>query len=145
MAGFQLPDCSKLVLNRKNGDGVTFFRLDVIVKFFKRRFVCLVNFSYWSKFHVSIITDSGVMTISIYKGLTRNPEIGNTPVLLNIWRLGRVRDTKFGTNVSSKMLLNTAKCQGYRHLRAYLKSVQNSCGRSLSRKWCPTISERNLC
>ena len=26
---------------------------------------------------------------------------------------GRVRDTKFGKNVSNKMLLNTAKYQGY--------------------------------
>ena len=45
--------------------------------------------------------------------LTRNPEIGNVCVLPNIWRLGQVTDTKFGTNVSNKMLLNTAKCQNY--------------------------------
>ena len=31
------------------------------------------------KFHVNIITSSGVMTIFFSKGLTRNPEIGNTP------------------------------------------------------------------
>ena len=43
-------------------------------------FVALVKFSYWSKFHVNIITGSGVMTISFYKGLTRNSEIGKTPV-----------------------------------------------------------------
>ena len=50
-----------------------------------------------------------------YKGLTRNPEIGNTPlwVLPNICRLGRVKITKFGMNLSHKMLLNAAKCQGY--------------------------------
>ena len=29
-----------------------------------------------------------------------------------MWRLGQVEDTKFGTNVSNKMLLNAAKCQG---------------------------------
>ena len=54
------------------------------------------------------------MTIFVYKGLTRNPEIRNTPVLvlLDIWRLEQVRDTKFGMNVSDKMLLNVAKCQG---------------------------------
>ena len=34
--------------------------------------------SYWSKFHVNIITGSRIMTIFFYKGLTRNPEIGNT-------------------------------------------------------------------
>ena len=81
--------------------------------FFWWFFVALVNFSYWSKFHVNITTGSGVMTIFFYKGLTIYPEIGNTPVwaLPNIWRLGWVRDTKFGTNVSNEMLLNAAKCQ----------------------------------
>ena len=54
---------------------------------FWRCFVSLVRFSYWSKFHVNIITGSGVMTIFFYKGLTRNPEIWNTTVwvLPNIW------------------------------------------------------------
>ena len=69
-----------------------------------------------SKLHVStVITGSGVMTISFYKGLTKNPEIGNTAVwvLPNIWRLKRVSNTKFGKNVANKMLLNVAKCQGY--------------------------------
>ena len=55
------------------------------------------------------------MTISYYKELTRNPEIGNTPVwfLPNIWRLGRVRDTKFDKDISNEMLLNAAKRQSY--------------------------------
>ena len=58
-----------------------------------------------------MITDSGIMTILFYKGLTRNPEIGNTPVwvLPNTCRLGQVMDTKFDTNVSNRMLLNAAK------------------------------------
>ena len=62
----------------------------------------------------SLVTGSRVMTIFLNKGLTRNPEIGNTSiwVLLNTWRLGWVRDIKLGRNVSNKMLLNTAKCQG---------------------------------
>ena len=53
------------------------------------------------------------MTIYFYMRLTRNLEIGNSPVwvLLNIWRLGRVRDTKFGTDVPNEMLLNAAQCQ----------------------------------
>ena len=78
-------------------------------------FVPLVKFSYWSKFHINIITGPGVVTISFYKGLTRNLEIRNTPVwvLPNIWRLRRVRNIKFGMNVSNKMLLNAAKCQCY--------------------------------
>ena len=55
------------------------------------------------------------MAIFFYKGLTRNAEIRNTLawVLSNIWRLGQVRDTKFGTNVSYEMLLNAAKWQVY--------------------------------
>ena len=77
--------------------------------------VYLIKFSYWSKFHVIIMTGSGVMTIFVYKGLTRNLEIRNTHiwVLPNIWRLAWVRDTTFGTDVSNKILLNAAKCQGY--------------------------------
>ena len=56
---------------------------------------------------------AGVMTTFSYKGLTRNPDIGNSPfrVLPTIWRQGRVRDTKFGTNVSNNMLLNAPKYQ----------------------------------
>ena len=62
-----------------------------------------------------VITGSEIITIFFYKGLTRNPEMGNTPVwvLPNIWRLGRVIDTTFGTNVSNIMLLNPEKFQGY--------------------------------
>ena len=55
------------------------------------------------------------MTLFVYKRLTRNLEIGNTPVWvsLNIWRLGHVRDTKFGAIVVNEKLLNAAKFQGY--------------------------------
>ena len=86
------PDCSKSAKNPKNDNDVTIFRHDVNVKFFWRCFVSLVKFSYWSKFHVNIITGSGIMTIFFYKGLTRNPEIGNTPVwvLPNIWNWGKL-------------------------------------------------------
>ena len=83
---------------------------------FWRCFVSLVKFTYWSKFHVNIITGSEVMTNFFLRDW---PEIGNTPVwvLPNIWILGRVRDTKFGMNASNKMLLNAAKCQGYNFYR----------------------------
>ena len=119
MSGIWPPDCSKLAKNPKNDNYVTIFRNDVIVKFFWRSFVSLVKFSYWSKFHINIITGSGVMTIFFYKGLGRNPEIGNTLVWVsfNIWRLEQVRFTKFGTEVSNKMLLYAAKCQGYSFYR----------------------------
>ena len=55
------------------------------------------------------------MTIDSYKGLTKNPEIRNTPVwvLPNIWRLEDIRDTRFGSDVPNKILLNAAKFQGY--------------------------------
>ena len=88
---------------------------EVIVNFFWLCFFSLDKFSYWPKFHVNIITGSGVMTISFYKGFLRNPEIRRNPVrvLFNIWRLGRVKNTKFGTNVSNKMLLKSTKYQSY--------------------------------
>ena len=113
MSGIRPPDCSELAKNPQNGNG-TIFQHDIIVNFFWR-FVSLVKFSYWSKFHVSIITGSRIMAIFFHKGLTRNPGIGNTPVwvLPNIWRLGQVMDTKFGTNVSYRILLNAANFQGY--------------------------------
>ena len=115
MSGIQLPDCSKLTKNPENDNDVTIFRHDAIVKSFWHCFVFLVKFSYWSKFHVNIITGSVIMTIFFYKRLIRISEIGNTSVwvLPNIWRLDRVMETKFGTNVSNKMLLNAAKCHGY--------------------------------
>ena len=90
--------------------------------FFVVALFLLFKFSYWFKFHVNIITGSGVRTIFFYKGLTRNPEIGNTPVwvLPNIWRLGRIKNTKFDTNVSNEMLLNAAKYQGYSFYRFWV-------------------------
>ena len=75
-----------------------------------------MKISYWSKFHVNIITGSGVMIIFLFcKWLTRNPDIGKKLVSLlpNIWRLGDVRDTKFVTKFSNKKLVNAAKYKGY--------------------------------
>ena len=114
-SGIQLPDCSKLAINHKNDNDIIIFWHIVIIKFFWRGFVSLAKFSYWSKFLVNIITSCGVMTIFFYEKLTRHPKIVSTPVwvLPNIWRLGRVRETKFGANVSNKILLNAEKCRGY--------------------------------
>ena len=111
MSGIRSPDCSKLAKNPKNVNGVTISRHDVIVKIFWRVLFLLSFFSYWSKFYVNIVIGSGIITIFFYKGLTRIPEIGITPFwgLPNISRLGRVMDTKFGTNVS--------KFQGYSFYR----------------------------
>ena len=58
---------------------VTIGRHDVIVIFYDVAVFFFVMFSYWSKFHVNhvnIIT--GVIAIFVYKGLTKNPEIGKT-------------------------------------------------------------------
>ena len=111
----QLPDGCKLVINQKKDNDITGCCHEVIFKFFWHCCVSLVKFSFWYKFHVIIMTASEVMTISVYKGLTRNLEIWNTPVwvLRNIWRLWWVSDTRYGMNVSNKILLNTAKCQDY--------------------------------
>ena len=40
-----------------------------------------------------------------FKGLAKNPEIGNIRVwiLPNIWRLVQIMDIKFGTNVFNRM------------------------------------------
>ena len=118
-SGIRLPDCSRLTVNWKNGNDVTILWHDFIVNFFWRCFASFVKFNYYSNIHLHIITGSWLMTISLYKRLTRNPEIGNSPVwvLPNIWRLGPVRNTKFGRNLSNKMLLNAAKCQCYSFYR----------------------------
>ena len=118
-SGIRLPDCSKLTINCND---VTIYRHDVIVELFWRCLISLVNFSYWSKFHVIMITVSGVMIIFFYIGLNRNTEIGNIPVwvLPNIWRLGRVRTTKFVTKISTEMLLNAAKWQSYSFYRFWV-------------------------
>ena len=68
-----------------------------------------VSFSYWPKFHVKFILGSGVITIFFYKRLTKNRKY---PCLsfTQFWRMGQVRDTKLGMNVSKEILLNAAKC-----------------------------------
>ena len=60
--------------------------------------------------------------MAFYKGLNRNPEIWDTPVwvLPNIWRVGRVRNATFGTNVSNMMLPNVWKYKGYSFYRFWI-------------------------
>ena len=116
------PDCSKLAKNPKNVNDITIFRHDVNITFFWRCFVSLVKFRYWAKFHVNIITGFGIVTIFFLKRLNRSLEIGNTPVWVssNIWRLEQFINTKFGTNVSNKMLLNATKLDGDRFYRFWV-------------------------
>ena len=77
-------------------------------KFFWLYCVFIVMFSYWSKFHVSIMIGSGFITTFVHKELTWNLEMRNTHVcvLPNIWRLRII------ITVSNKMLLNATDCQG---------------------------------
>ena len=79
MSEIRPPDCSKLAKTPKNDNDVRIFRNDVNVKFFGPCLVSLVGYSYWSKFHVNIITGSGIMKIFFYKGLNTNREVGDTP------------------------------------------------------------------
>ena len=89
---------------------------------FLKLFCFSAQFSYWSKFPVNNITGSGVTTIYFYKRLTRNPEIINTSVWVfpMIWRVGQVRDTKFGADNSSEMLLYAAKYHGCSFYRLWV-------------------------
>ena len=86
--GIRLPDFS--VANWKNGNVVTIFRHDFIVKFF---WCCFVSFA-------KIKFKSFLSFMSV-------------PSLVSSLWLGPVRNIKFGMSVSNKMLLNAAKCQGY--------------------------------
>ena len=105
-------------------------------------FVLIVKFSYSSKFHVNIITSSWIMTISFI----RNPEIENTSVwvLPNIWKLGRIRNTKLSTSISNDMLLNTAKFQGYSFYRFWVIKEKPTGGVKLTPPSPPRLELRNL-
>ena len=76
-------------------ENVSFIQLQIGHKQEKRKqqHVSLVKFSYWLKFHVNIMTCSGVMTIFVYKGLTRNlkskiPPSEFCPISENLGELG---------------------------------------------------------
>ena len=128
-SGIWFLDCSKLAINRKNGNNVTISSIKPSL-FFWGCHTPLVKFSYCDNFHIYVITGSRVMIIFLYKEFTRNLEIGNKPawVLPNIWQLGRVRETKFGTNISDKMLLGGTKCQGYRFYRFWVINTKSTEG-----------------
>ena len=85
----------------------------------------------------SLVTGPSFMSMSLLdlklrqflfrRDLTRRPEIGNTPVWLlsNTWRLGQIRDTKFGLNIFNKKLLNDTKCQvlNFHHFLSYYRKT----------------------
>ena len=80
-----------------------------------------------------------------FKGLTRNPEIGNTPVwfLSNIWRLDQGRDTKLGANVFNEILLNAAKFQGYSLYRFWVIKGKPAGGRREITPAPPRLNRRS--
>ena len=105
---------------RKTAMKSQIFWHDVIVKLFWGCFVSLVKFSYLSKFRVSTITGSGIMKIFFYKRLTKNPEIGNTPV----WVLTLEKNCWiFITYMCIKSKINYAK----KKKRFYLKIRPSNC------------------
>ena len=55
-SGIRLPDGCKLIINGKKDNDVATCRNDVIVKLFWCFRISFVNFSYWSKFYVNIVT-----------------------------------------------------------------------------------------
>ena len=71
--------------------------------------------SFVSKFHFNIITGFGVMTFFVYKGLTRNPEIGNTRIWILPYNLGLgvAHKRKVIVNYSNKKLMKAVKVHGY--------------------------------
>ena len=56
------------------------------------------------------LPDSSKLAVNLKK--SNDVTVFRNDAIVN-WRLGQVRNTKFGKKVSSKMLLNAAKCQGH--------------------------------
>ena len=105
MSGIRPPDCSKLARNPKNDDGVTIFRHDTNVNFFDNVLFLLS----------SLVTGPSFMSISLVLELWQFPfirdwlelqksEIPPSEFCPTSGRMRQVRNTKFGTNVSNKML-----------------------------------------
>ena len=63
--------------------------------------------SFVSKFHFIIVTGFRVMTIFVYKGLSRNPEYRNNRLWIfpYNWALKCANNSKFSANISTKKLL----------------------------------------
>ena len=83
------------------------------------------------------------------KNLTRNEEIGNTPiwVLSDIWRLEQVRDTKCGMNVSNKKWFNSAKWPVYSFSRFWVINEKSTEGVKiilLNRNYAAIVRNKKL-
>ena len=89
------------------------------------------------------------MSIFFYKGLTRNPEIGNTLVwvLPNIWRLAGVRDTKFSKKFfNNKLNIYDANFTNNHHMvQSNFKGInlRNLCEKTVLTKCISTLNDSN--
>ena len=89
------------------------------------------------------------MSIFFYKGLTRNPEIGNTlvSVLPNIWRLAGVRDTKFGKKFfNNKSNIYDANFTNNHHMvQSNFKGInlRKLCEKTVLKKCISTLDDSN--
>ena len=81
MSGIRPPGGFKLAINRKKDNDVKTYRNGVTVNFFDVAVFLLSSLLTGPRFNINIITGSGVMTIIVYKELTRNPEIQKSPNL----------------------------------------------------------------
>ena len=119
MSGIRPMDFSKLGKNPKNENDVKIFWHDVNINFFWRYFFLLSSLVTGPSFMPISSLVLELWQFSFIKDWWEIRKSGDTPVwvLPNIWRLGRVMDTKFGTNVSNRMLLTATKFQGYSFYR----------------------------
>ena len=126
--GIRFLDCSKLAINRKNDNCNAICKQGAIDIFLYCR-VSFAKFSYWSKFHVSIINGSRVLTILFYKLLTGNqkfkippsefcqifgdwpPNLAQMSLIKCHWMLENPRFTAF---IVSELLRVTQQGEGWR-------------------------------
>ena len=115
-AGIRLRDGCKLAINRKKDNDVTICQQDDIVKLFDVAVFFLP----------SLITGPSFMSISwlvleLWKFSFKKdwPEIRKSDIPSSQF-CPISSDTKFDTNLSNKIFLNTAKCQGYSFYRFWV-------------------------
>ena len=92
-----LLNSSKLLTNWKSDDDISIWQHNFIVKYFWSCRVSLIKFSYWSKFHVNIITGSGIFLLW--------PEMEKSEKFLSEFFAipgDWVKDIIFDTNVSDE-------------------------------------------
>ena len=113
MSEIRLPDCSKLAINWNIDNDIIFFWI------WHHRQIILMGFYFSCQVYLLIQVSSQyhdwfwTYDNFLLWGIDQKSKNWNCPVwvLPNIWTLGQVRDTRFGTIISNKMLLNATQCQ----------------------------------